>query len=471
MRWRFGLVAGVMGCAISVGATTSPKSGTSYLDLNLKQNRYLGEIQHSAQTANYTLVSADLNLEAHSDSGLSAKFNPVFQGALESSHEVYFGVPELYLEARDLGFGFNLTVGRQLRQWSRLDEAFNLGVWQPQLRWDYLAPRQQGLIGNFLDFTIGSSTQVTLYSSPLHLPDQGPNFRLRNGRFESANRWFRQPQGQVRLFEDTPFMSDEPLYFRLNRPAEEDIIMHSSFGMMIRHQAPNSPYWVRANYAYKPRNQIQLGVECTNCGNIGVAQNMEITALVHTKIVKHHVGTLEMGFDRPDDQGFVSFTADMPQSSGFPDHFEEAPLRSLLIAGAGYRHFARRVFGRPSWLSYQYLHSWEVARRRTGGLVGEDQVNSSFDRYPYERVAAVEGTLELYRKGRNRVSMSHRYSYSIPEKGGWLSSSLAWENGPMSVSLGADVIGAEVDSSSQDAGLFSRYRANDRVYGGLNYVF
>jgi hypothetical protein len=46
-----------------------------------------------------------------------------------------------------------------------------------------------------------------------------------------------------------------------------------------------------------------------------------------------------------------------------------------------------------------------------------------------------------------------------------------WEKGPLTLQLGVDILGADVDPSSSDAGLYSRYRSNDRVYGGMNYVF
>ena len=50
------------------------KTGASYLDLNLKQNRYLGEAQHSAQTSNYTFISGQLNLEKQTEREFAALY-------------------------------------------------------------------------------------------------------------------------------------------------------------------------------------------------------------------------------------------------------------------------------------------------------------------------------------------------------------------------------------------------------------
>lgn len=471
MGRSWGLATVLLGCMIFFSGTSFAERGASYLDLNLQQNRYLGGVQHSAQTSNYTLLAADLNLE-HESKGLRAKLNPVGQGAFEFQDELYFGVPEAYIEPRRMAPGFSMTVGREKRHWSRVDEEFNLGIWQPQLRWDYLNPVQQGLTGLFFDLKFSESLNVTLFTSPVSIPDQGPQFKLREGRFESSNRWFVQPQSRLQMFQGTRFSDEVPLYFELDKPAEEEMIMHSSFGMAVNYKPEETPFFVQASYAYKPRNQIHLGIECANCVNIGAdPAPVEITALIHPKIVKHHVATLEGGFNRVDDQGWVSVTGDVPNSSGMPESYEEAPLNKSIVAGIGYRRFIRGLVRRPSWIGVSYMRMWEFKEKRSGGLVPDDQVESSLDRYKFEQVAAFDWTIQLTQMFHSRLNLRNRYQYSLPEKGGWLSSGLEWEKGPVTMQVGVDILGSDVDPNSTDAGLYSRYRSNDRVFAGMNYVF
>ena len=71
----------------------------------------------------------------------------------------------------------------------------------------------------------------------------------------------------------------------------------------------------------------------------------------------------------------------------------------------------------------------------------------------------------------NRLEMKTRYSYSMTEKGGWLSTSLDLSQRALTWSLGFDILGSDVDPDSPSAGLYTRYRANDRVYAGASYVF
>ena len=442
---------------------------TGVLDLNLKQNRYFGQPTAIRQGANYTFFSGDLSLEP-TTSFMDFKLNPVAEGAFEGGGEFYFGVPELYLRPKNLGYGIGVVIGRQKRRWSRLDEEFNLGVWQPQLRFDYLQPKQEGLTGVFLDWSPTSTLRLSLFTSPVFLPDQGPNFQLQGGQFTSANRWFRAPQSQLSLFQGTQFAKDAPLYFELDRPAEEKIIMHPTIGLGVHYQSARG-WFTDLNYAYKPRNQIHLGIECANCGVLGGAAPVEIRTVVHPVVVMHNVTTLESGFSRQYDRGWLSLSYDSPKASGLPADFEEAPLDSMMIAGFSYQHFLPPVLIPASWLKFSYMHAFTVQKTDQRGALDSDQVNSSLDRYPYREIVAVEWRMIVDRSAYRRWDMGTRYSYSVPEEGAWLSVDIAYLQGSFTYTLGADVLGAGVAASSSEAGLFSRYRANDRVYAGVGYVF
>ncbi len=462
--WIFWGLLGVL-----AGASVHAAKGTSYLNVDLVQERYLGEVQNSSQVPNYTVLSGDLNLEARS-AGFFYKFNPVGEGAIEVPDEFYFGVPEAYIRARNLAPGFNMGIGRMKRTWSRLDEEFSLGVWQPQLRWDYLAPRQEGLIGIHLEWALSDNFQFTFFTSPLFLPDQGPNYKLTDGHFTSSNRWFVPPQTSLNLLRGSGLSKDVPIYFQLDRPSEEAIIMHSSFGLGLMYH-PSASFWVQANYAYKPLNQIHLGVDCPNCGNLSGVTPLEVNPVIHPVVVNHHVATLETGFDRVDDRGYVSLTGDFPSNSGFPDSYYESPLDSMMIAGAAYQHYIFSWLGVPSWLKYSYMKTFLLRSKDKHGLVDTEQVQSSLDRYPYREVAAVEWKMLLRQEHKNRLELKTRYSYSVSEKGGWLSSGVGWSVGDLTWNLGLDVLGSDVSENSPSAGLFTRYRSNDRVYGGINYVY
>jgi len=458
------LAAFAVGSPLASGATSA-----SYLNLDLRQDRFLGEVQHSAQESNFTQINSRLNLEPKRQRTASYKLNARAQGAFEAKNESYFGVPEAY-GALNWEW-FDATLGRRKRTWSRLDEQFHLGIWQPELRWDYLQPEQQGLTGLFVGLPVSKTLRFHFFGSIVNVPDQGPQYRLEGGRFQSSNRWFQQPSGALGLFSNTPFASSAPLYFDVDRPSNQKLFMNPSLAVGMDYRS-ESGYFLNTNYAYKPRNQIHLGLECANCANLGGSAPVEVTAVIHPKIIMHHVATLETGFERQDDRGFLSATVERPDRSGFPDSYEEAPLDDAFIAGAAYQHYAGSwILGRPSWLQYSYLRVFEIGTKSKASSLKEDEVQSSLDRYPLKDVAALDWKIRLAEKASNRLHWTNRYWYSIPEQGGWLSSYLELDQGALSWLVGADILGSSVSTQSKDAGLFTRYRANDRVFGGVSYVF
>lgn len=437
--------------------------GVSSLDLDLSQSRYMGGSQTGSQTDTYTEV--ELRGEAeNSGKYMGYKISSAFKASVGLQREFYVGLPEFYAVQKAISPDFHLVVGRSLRHWSRLDEEFNVGIWQPQLRWDYLAPIQQGLTGIFFDWDLGSQSQLTFFTSPMSLPDQGPQFELKGGRFSSSNRWFYRPQSRYRLFANSVKRSGQ-IFYDLQNPSTEDLIFHSSFGVALR-MRPAGPFWLQLSYAYKPMNQIHLGLECTNRVDIAT---LDVQALIHPKIIKHNVVTLESGFDQVDRRGYLSLTGDFPGASEMPADWEESSLHPMAFLGGAFEHFVGD-WRYPVWLRYSYMKAIEFTGRRKASILG-DRVESSLDRYPFKDVAAIGARILLAQNLSRNISLNTRYLYSMPERGGWINASLDWGMGDFKWQVGLDVLGADVDPSSAKAGLLSRYRANDRLSGGLSYVF
>lgn len=469
--WRRGIMRSLIHlCWVSSAAAfaksavpAAPSPPTSSLTLDLTQSQYLSGRQTSAQNA----ANTNLRILGQWRSGRSVQFggSGLMEGVLGGAfNQLYYAVPELYM-----GFGsaqpsiengsIRVTVGRQRRHWSRFDEEFNMGVWQPQLRWDYLDPIQQGLTGIFFDMR-ASNFSASFFTSPVYLPDQGPDFELSHGQFRSPNRWFFEPQSRIGLFD-----TGAALRYKLDRPAEEDVILQSSFGGILRYDPPG-PFWTQLSYAYKPLNQLHLGIECSQCFDIN---STEATATIHPVVAKHRVVTWEAGWDTPKYSGWVSATSDTPHETGLPTDWEESSLNPTVFLGGSFEHVLPWWRG-TSKLKYSYMKRFETKTGDTDPLTG-DQVESSLDRYPYRELAAVEWTWRAFYHLRDRFFIKARYDYSIPERGSWLSARLAWVHRQWTYRLGMDILGTEVDPSSKNAGLFTQFRSNDRVFGGLSYAF
>lgn len=428
-------------------------------EASFEQNQYLSHGQTAEQRDQYTSLGLDLNFRAN-DKDFKAAAHAIYQGSPNSSIEHYYGIPELFIGEQKAS-GLFLTVGRQKRHWSRLDEEFAMGIWQPQLRWDYLDPIQQGLTGVFFDYQL-NSTLFTFFTSGVFLPDQGPNYRLRNGEFESENRWFFKPQPVLLVLGQK-----RPLSYELENPRTEDVVFQSSFGGQIYYHRPETAFWVQGSAAIKPMNQMHLGFECDAC----TGTNFDVVATIHPSVLLHRVVTVESGLDDEVQKGWVSITRDEPLTpKGSPDWIQSSHS-NVWFTGVSYAR-AVNIFRRPAWVKLSYLQAFEEKQRvaQPNSFVDE-RVESSLDRFPYQQIAAVEWTWLISQKVENQWGLRTRYTYSIPERGSWFSSQVWLQRRKWGWNLGVDILGAEIDPDSANAGLFSRYRANDRAAAGMSYAF
>src|SRR5690606_26604489 len=144
--------------------------------------------------------------------------------------------------------GLFVNAGRKKRAWSRMDEQWSLGLWQPLARWDYFKPESQGLIG------VGAGLDRKSYGaevlvSPLFIPDQGPQFEVVDGKFESQSRWFWRPQTEVGVFDERT-----DIRYKLFRPTEQKTISQLSVAARLWAGEFKKTAWASMAYAYKPMN-------------------------------------------------------------------------------------------------------------------------------------------------------------------------------------------------------------------------
>lgn len=443
------------------GDVTQRSSKKSKIQADLGENSYLADGQIESQRREYSQLGLDIDLKTEG-SGLSAGAHGIYQGAMQTMDEQYIGLPEAYFgESKAEQTGVRWTVGRQKRHWSRLDEEFGMGIWQPQLRWDYLDPIQQGLTGLFFDYTISHSLDATFFASSIFLPDQGPNFKLQDGQFQSANRWFWAPRIAVAIASQP-----QPVSFDLANPKIEDVIFQPSLGGSVHYQRSGRPFWAQAAYAYKPMNQMHLGFECDACVPI---TTLSPRATIHPSVLMHRVATLETGLQDENQNGWLSVTSDVPTTPKGSQAWAQSDHSDVVFAGASYAHIFS-LFQHPGWLKASYLRAFEKKETNPQSFVDE-RVESSLDRYPYQEIVAVEWNWFVMQRARNQMTWRTRYTYSIPERGAWVSSQLWLQHQKWGWNIGLDILGSDIDPSSPDAGLFTRYRENDRVTGGMSYVF
>jgi hypothetical protein len=431
-------------------------SSYAQVTVSVQEQYFPSAGQLDVQRQDYTDLGVDLDFH-RSGKTWNWGAHAMYWGALQSGEEQYFAIPELYFGESDYSSGgVRITVGREKRSWSHFDEEFGVGLWQPDLRWDYFYPVQQGLTGLFVDAQFSKSFSATFFLSPVFLPDQGPNFRLVNGQFSSMNRWFWAPQIDLQFGHGEGQVS-----YAIDRPPLSDILLQLSLGGMFRYQSQSVPIWAQLSWAYMPINQLHYAYDCPQCANT----NDQVQATIHPSVLKHKLVTAEVGWQDDRQSAWLSTTLDAPDNPSGPSQWIQSSYNSVYYIGASYAH-AMSPFQIPGSLKVSFLKAFISQSTPENSLV-DGSVGSFLDRIPYQELMAVEWNWPVS----DKWNWHTRYSYSIPEQGGWLSSIVSWKEKHWGWNAGVDVIGASVASDSANAGLYSRYRANDRVMAGANYAF
>ncbi|MFP5519554.1 MAG: hypothetical protein ACLGGX_06595 [Bdellovibrionia bacterium] len=180
---------------------------------------------------------------------------------MDISGAVAFGAPLLnfiniseFYYLQDLTSEQKLIIGRHKYDWSRLDRDWNFGLWEPLFKWNPLAAQRQGLSGIFWNVH-RPQFQLTLFASPLYIPDQGPSYEISEGKFVRGNPWFRSPPEEIRIFGENTRIN-----YNILTPNEADIVLQSSYGGRLLLGSSDS-FLATLSYMYKPANQLALGYD------------------------------------------------------------------------------------------------------------------------------------------------------------------------------------------------------------------
>lgn len=240
---------------------------------------FLSPDYDNTSTKNFGFIGATLRSDAKSKDAF--KLNFTGQYAIGNSVLSYLNFREIYF-AQNIDESSNLYIGRKLHNWSALDTIWNMGVYQPQFRWNPLAPENQGLTGLFWNKKT-ESFSFTLFASPLYIPDQGASYELKDGQFQSSNPWFQPPPQHV-LFQNVLL----PIDYEINKPEISSVVFQSQFGAQLR-WSHSDGYFANIGAMYKPANQLALGYK-------GVLVTTRVRVDVTPKIFFENIYSGDFGY-------------------------------------------------------------------------------------------------------------------------------------------------------------------------------
>lgn len=277
---------------------------------------FLSPDYDSTDKKTFMFIGASLKSDAKSTDLF--KINLTGQYAIGSSVLSSLNIREIYstyvVDEKSL-----LHMGRRLQNWSSLDTIWNLGVYQPQFKWNPLAPENQGLTGLFWNKN-DSGWGLTLFASPLYIPDQSASYELKDGQFQASNPWFQAPPQNIK-FQGQIL----PIDYQIDKPETSNVIFQTQYGAQLRLGEAKGYF---ANFAgiYKPANQLALGYK-------GVLVTTRVRVDVTPKVYFENAYSADLGFREDWGVAQLSLLYSKPQSPTFESNYNAPQFEQSLIWG------------------------------------------------------------------------------------------------------------------------------------------
>lgn len=372
----------------------------------------------------------------------------------------YIDVPEAYAE-RKLSSDWTATGGRKKFQWSRLDDVWEQGLWQPRFRWNYFDPEPVGMTGFFAE-NHGDNHTALFFATPVFIPEQDAPFTIKNGAFTTDQPFFNTPPTTV------PIMGQNTnVTYQLGTYNIADIVFHPGAGALYR-LGGDEGGWGKVSYAYQPVNQILLGYQ----GLLNIDTNT-VPITLYPRVLYHHLAALEGGFDTKETKTWASVTADRPIPDTTPGSWTTQQISPAVLAATGVDTVVWGEGVLAAHLQASYLYRWGGVQSDQGPLAASS--GSIFEsRFTVQDATTAALEVPLTHSYRHRLTSRTRATYDFSVSGMLFSTELRYESSERWVlTLGGDMIGASYPSSQAEGGadMFFLYRNDNRVRGGLTYVF
>lgn len=366
----------------------------------------------------------------------------------------YLNVAQFYTQNNGLIFG------RKKQNWSLLDEQWHLGFFQPQFRWNPLTPETQGLTGFFYDLNNEDKNLpigMRFFASFLFLPDQGPNFQIKNGQFESINPWFPNLPTAVQI--DTAGQVVNRINWELQKPEVSDVVYNSSYAGQLYLGNEDKGLYLSSSLAYMPSNQFMMGVD------LNVPPNATINVLVRPTIYYHTVASLDGRYSFENMYFGVSALDERPKTPDLQTNltyriFGETEMISPYI-GFKFRSLNLQL----SYLSVQQGSDQFVGPRASNQLVSVLPV-----RLEFKDASRVDFAMFIPIARNQNIKIKTTYLQGVADDFALWTSGLDYQIDRQWKTT-ASMIFVRADSHALTAPLFQQYANNDAITIGASYVF
>ncbi len=374
---------------------------------------------------------------------------------LRKANYRYLAVPEAY--AATVNPTYKFYFGRHITEWSALDDYWMLGVWQPRFRWDYLQEEDQGLTGLFFTYNEPNASlpiEFKLFASPLNIPEQSAPVDIVNGNCKTVSPWFSCPGSTVLLFN-----KPTTIKFQIDMPPIRKLITHFGLATSLRIGTEGTTF-ARLSYARKPINQVLLAYE----GRLDLS-TFNLPATIHPRIFNHELYTFETGHAfRQGTRLLASVTRERPLRDFTPIEWNTQEVAPAWFGGL----IAYIPVSEQTMLEASVFHRDGGNADDKGPFAGT--LGSVFEpRYPFHNAVSATIRTSVRKHWLPYFNNATRFVWDKDFDGNILSSDFRFlPTRPLRFNFGFDILGSRNPSNVD---FIARYQRNDRVRGGMEYVF
>ncbi len=464
MVHRLNFLAPACSCFLLLGLGLNHASALERRsEFELIDTIYLGGVRPTNnQKSNYPNLNTRLILDEIS-SYLEFRFHIEAGLALNNAAFHYFDLPEAYLGTSRAWSPLQIHAGRKLEPWSKIDDVWFQGYFQPRTRWEYFDPDPAGLLGLFGSYR-EPGIEAVLFASPIFVPEQRACAINADGTFNVDSPWC------VPVDETANFKGQKArIAYRIDTPPVTSLVAHPGVAARLRVGKRLGP-WVQTAYAFKPMNQLLIGIDAPYA-----TENERVETIIYPRVVYHQLVSNEVGYEgdtwgasmsglyeRPirdhtnsnwttEEIGPVVAVSPMGwvKPFGLGRHDPKLSLAYLRQLGGPEPDQGKLAAGKGSFFETRMMYREAVrADVQTG--------------FPWRWARPIATRLSLIRDlNIEATHVSTEIAYVSPN---------SW-----TARVGADFIGVEQTDrtvfETQEPQFLNRYKANDRVLVGVSYAF
>jgi hypothetical protein len=257
-----------------------------------------------------------------------------------------------------------------------------------------------------------------------------------------------------------------PISYRLSMPETAKLVGHGGSGVMGRLGNKDDGPWMVSSYGYTPVNELILK------RNIRIPiSDPNVGVIVSPDVTYHKIFSTDVGYTVGNVKASMSYMQDDPETKMPEKDWAIQKLSGVRAYSVGLDWRIPKFFTRSILLQMDYL-------KIDGGQIQDIISDGSPDgltlldqRMKFTNAFRTKVQGELARIYRRPLVTKFSWLYDTDQKGSMINTEfLFYPNQEWAFVIGADFLGVD-DEDYKPSSFLNQYRANDRVYGGMTYVF